>query len=950
MEIFSGFCAINAKTIAVTFGVKLDKTTAEDETLYKFVAANSDAKTVTVDEAELQEDGKTVYLTLSDELNNKATAKYSVNIDGVNSYEGKEIAEYSELLQLSDAVVPTVTGVSYPDSNTVKVTFSEPVDSYSTGIASATKITLDGKTVVVPSSAYTLSSTGSSFTINVATAGLQADKSYGIEVAGLSDFAGNTLTKFEGSISIAKDVVAPTVSDVTAIDRSHVKVEFSEKVKKQANGKEFAVKVNGVDVTGAIVPFNSAAPDGKTFVVTLTTPATAGNNLVTITNFQDLQNNPTNAGTSSFTKEVTFADTNPALSGTAATVKSIANKYYAVLTFDRDVVENGVKTVSGKVVTTDGITDDVTTWNLVDSSVLDIDSNQIAIEVPSSAKSGNYTLKLTTGAVVDKYGHTTKSDAQVTFTYNANVIDTNVTGTPAQSAAPNLDIVTVTFDKPVGDDALDPAHYTVNGVQVFDSAVFYTNKQTVQLKLKAGAITTTGAKVFKVSGIAGVKDKTFDGVSPNPAKINFTENVKPVVDSVELISLQKVRVTFSETVQSAAVTDFEVKVNGVEVTPNSFTVNGAVAVIELPQALTSSTVPVTVSIVDEITDAVGNVTDLGQETTATVNFQDTAGQAKVAVEEAEALFDPDGNLDNATAASARAKYEAAVAAVNNAGENTTYAARLAALKAEVLVAEAEDFAATADLKLAANRDILFEASTGKEDLAETAVAALASSTLKTNLDSRLNAFVDSNTEFAAALSAGLTNIYLEDGSYTGVSVTTDGTHIVGTEDTVVAGISVGADEVTIDGLAIVPASIAGTTAGIVVAGDDVVINEVTIDGTGVSGARGIEVAGGSDVTVTDSEISNVVTGLYANPAVTLTFTGNVVSDVTVGIGSDGFDLETNTIEDNEFTGYTSEGIGSSGKYNPTDAAKLASLKTLLEGKNEFTHADGTANKDSVKLY
>lgn len=753
--------AINAKTIAVKFGVKLDKASAETESNYTFAKANSDAASITVADAKLQEDGKTVLLTLGTTLNNKTGAKYSVNISGIKSYEGNDIAEYTELLQLSDSAAPTVTGISYPDSNTIKVEFSEPINSYSTGVASATKITLDGQTVYVPSSAFTLdTNTYKSFTIDVSAAGLQADKTYGITVSGLSDFAGNTLTKFEGSITLAKDTVPPTVTNVSAIDLQNIKVEFSEKIK--ANTPLFKVKVDGADRTVTINPFNTTNPDGKTFVAKLSSPLTAGNHLVTIHTFQDLQDNPTNAATATFTKEVTFADTNPVLTSTAGSVRSIGGNYYVVLSFDREVSENGTATVSGTYVA-NGVTYTVSGLNIVDSGDIDIASNEIAIQLPANSVSGDYTVTLSKTAVVDKYGHNMKADAEVTFSYNANVIPANVS-TVTPNNAPNLDTVTVVFDKDVSDDALNVSHYTVDGVQVFEKAIFFGDKRTVKLTLRSGAITTTGAKVFKVSGIAGVKDKTYDGVGTNPPKVTFNENVKPAVQSVELIALDKVRVTFTEDVQNVepAGTDFEVKVNGNAVTlgASSTVESNGVVVITLPTPLSSSTVPVTVSVVDDgtrVADLIGNKTDVGQTKTATVNFQDTTGQADVAIQEAEAQFNMTTGAfaAGATASTARAKYEAAVTAVNNAGlsTNPTYANKLADLKGLVTIAEAEEFAATADLTVTANYDALFTGSSSKYSVASAAQAAMANATLKSAVGTRVSALNSEKTKLDAALAS-----------------------------------------------------------------------------------------------------------------------------------------------------------------------------------------------------
>ncbi|MBC3887785.1 hypothetical protein GH810_05625 [Acetobacterium paludosum] len=811
--------ALDGQELLVTFATVVDKGSAETTTNYVFNAANSSAAgNLAVSAAKLQDDKKSVVLTLSTPyLNNKTAASYLGNIKNLTTVDGTKVAEYSKTLNLFDAVAPTVTGITYPDSNTIKVAFSEPINTISTGIASATAIKLDGSTVVVPSGAYTLATDKKSFTINIATSGLASSKNYEMTINGLTDFSSNAMTKFVGDITFAPDTTNPTVTSLIAIDLSHFKVTFSEPL-KQVGGLYFAVKIDGTSYSGTIANANTTTPDYKTFIFTMTSPTTlvtAGNHVVTVNNFQDTAGNPTNAALSTFTQELTFAVTKPVLASTVGTVKTIGGNAYVVYSFDRDVLASG--SVSGTYVK-DSVTNTVTGLVLKDSTTLGIEKNEIAVTAPTVT--GDYTVTFQTSSVRDTYNNAiAKTD--VTFAYG-NTTPATVSAVAQGTTSATMDYVTVDFSKEVSNAAVDPSHYTVDGVQVFSGAIFVGDKTHVKLTLNSGAIATTGTKTFTVSGISDVTDKTYDGTTY--AKIPFVENVKPVVQKVELTALNTVRLTFSENVTHVTLGDFEVKVNGAVATTTLAGANDNVVTLTLTTPLTTSTTPVTVAIVSGtgITDTAipGNLTPEGQLTTATVALSDTKGIADAALQSAFAQFNFGANsvtdatlATGKTAATARTAYNAAVTAVNNNGNtaNTvnlgkgtspSYAQSLAWLNAAVLVAEAKDFGQTADLTVTANLttyntmitaantainatadNVVATADSGKTNLAtskglmttEAGFVATANTTYNT-LASSIDAVVATSGNTAVNLAAAETaydNAVAAEGNLTTLSAATD---------------------------------------------------------------------------------------------------------------------------------------------------------------------------------
>jgi hypothetical protein len=763
--------AINAKELQVKFTKEVNKASVETTAPYTITSANSDAATtVTVSAAKLGDDKKTVTLTLTDGavLNNKATAKYLVKVaNTIITPENEKLKEYSELVSMYDATVPTVTELSYPDSNTVKVAFSEPVNTISTGVASATTIKLNGSNVIVPSGAFTLAADKKSFSIDIAAAGLQANKAYTIEVASLTDYATNVLTKYTGAISFATDSTKPAVTELTGKSLQNLEVVFTEKVDTTAS---FKVKVDGTLDAGATI--TNASADKKTFAVKLTAPVAKGNHVITIYDYKDLAQN---AG-DSYTKEVAFESSKPVLNNTVGSLRNILGTNYIVFTFDRDIAISSAS-ISGTYVDDSSVTKNVGPLTLVeDATVPSLAKNEIALST-TGLSTGNYKLSLAANAIADTFGQNNDA-AELTFSYSADVVSTTVASVKVNGTgggeSGSLDTMVVVFAADVSTEALNPSHYTIDGVQAFESAIFDGDKQNVKLTLKSGAIATTGDKTFAVSGIPNVTDKTYNGIGSNPAKLSLKENVKPEITKVELTAYDKIRVTFSEDVVNADAADFVITVNGIDKTANAVSESNGIAVLTLATAdkLTSSTTPVTAGIKTgaDIADATGNKTEVGQVKTATVNFEDTEVNAINALEAAIAQFDFAGSNDGAlatgkTVATARVAYNAAVAAVDNHGDtatilassnNKSYADVLSVLKAAVLIAEAEDFAKSADLTIKANYDTLFTGATSLNTVANGAVMAISGNNIisgaaasKTDLGTRSTALTTAKGEFDA---------------------------------------------------------------------------------------------------------------------------------------------------------------------------------------------------------
>lgn len=215
-------------------------------------------------------------------------------------------------------------------------------------------------------------------------------------------------------------------------------------------------------------------------------------------------------------------------------------------------------------------------------------------------------------------------------------------------SANNTDLskVTVNFSNDVGNDALDVNKYTVDGVKVFESAIFDGSNQKVTLTLKDGALTTSGTKTIKVSGV--------DNVTDYSTTATFYENVRPVVVKLEIIAQDKIHLTFSEAIKNTTIdgTDIEVLVNGKKIT-QEISVAGQgtdTLVISLNDAdkLASSNTQVKVNIksTNDLSDTTGNLVPTTEIISFITNDTFTSLQANVAIALETALKKDLTNKDN----------------------------------------------------------------------------------------------------------------------------------------------------------------------------------------------------------------------------------------------------------------------------------------------------------------
>lgn len=569
--------AINAKTIEIKFNKPM-----KESTLVNSGATDTlNSTNVVIDEvgtasvvtdasvlASLSADGKTLTLTAAGAEYFKGQYTILVKKE-VESAKDEALTAYSSVLTVNDTVRPSVVGVSYTDSTTAVIKFSEQLQ----GPGSVTFARADGVAFTGAAPSASLDADGN---IEVNLSGINAadvDKDITVTIVGAVDYVGNLVSPNPVTATVklsTADQVAPTVSTVTALANNKLEVKFSE----QLNGNPTVV-VPGATVTGYI----KDSTDPTKYIVSLDTRLTGLQN-VTVSGFSDKS---LNAG-SSTVKIVNFSVDTVDPTVAATRVEKINGVEHLIVTFNESVSPVNAKAIAGTVVK-DFVTSSasITTSSLNFSLYNPVNgmSNSVKLDI-TALTAGAYTVTLPTGVVQDLNGRDSVSK-QVSFTRDSNTdatkpeIDTTVDASELAPLVASNGItvtgsnkLTVSFDKKLdGASATNAANYRIEGA-VVTSAVLTSNTTsaaTVELTLDNN-VSVTGLRNVTISGV-----KADNGVVMNDYHTTeyLTENVKPTF-TAKLTAANAITLTFSENVINVigttgeAADDFVVKVDGVDVT------------------------------------------------------------------------------------------------------------------------------------------------------------------------------------------------------------------------------------------------------------------------------------------------------------------------------------------------------------------------------------------------
>lgn len=517
-------------------------------------------------------DNKSVTITLATALSNYTAYAFVVQNITKADFVTK-VPMYSTVINYLDLVRPTVVSVVSIDNVTAKVTFSEEMAGK--GIVKVKDAA--GVDVTANFTSSALSADAKSFTVSMTNALVLNGVNYTLEVLGSTDLSGNLLSPNPSTAIITKKVeetVAPTIVSITSPSSNSLVITYSEKVSVPGTvaiggGAVLTISTNPVignatvDASGTVYSVNVPAAN-------LGAVTADGVYNVVVSTFIDVNGNTTASQTKavSMVKDVT----GPAY--VSNQILDIAGTKYLVLTFGEkaaagsfidtaaDITTSYVDTAgilqTGSLILVGPATNAMTEYNptgalTVDSVKIDI-ANQVA---------GTYTITIPAGLVQDDLTNS-NLPKQITYSLNSTIADsTKPTATVTAFQIADNDTVTVTFSENVEmASALNLANYTVDGLNVFKTAVFNTTTKVVDLTLNENAISYAGNHAFT---IANVKDLAGNTMMTNTTVQTAIENTRPVITKAELTAANVITITFSEAIAALPVaTDLDVKIGSVQ--------------------------------------------------------------------------------------------------------------------------------------------------------------------------------------------------------------------------------------------------------------------------------------------------------------------------------------------------------------------------------------------------
>lgn len=536
--------AINLKQIKVTFNKELDKTTAEDQTKYYL---NASGLTSTNATAVLQDDKKSVVITLNNALTNGSA--FSFKVDGVKTADGKTITSDLYNVLVNDKEAPTVSKVEYTSAGKVVITFSEPLNTSVTPI-----LRVNGNPVAA-------SFVSGSDTKVEATVSLTKGSTATVYLAGAKDLAGNEMDLFNGTVTAPNDNTAPKVVSVTQVANDTLRLVFDEELGSGAydlasnevkilKGSTLYTNGNPTGTTISVTKNTTVDPTGKTYDVKIDLDAATGSDgiyangatsqaltlLIDANAFGDAYGN---TNTEAFTQNVTMNKDTAGPVLVSGKVSSDKTKFE--LTFNEDIVFPSGADSNIVVTDANGVRYTVATGS-GETSVSGTDSKTLLLDIVSGTgtiANGTYTIKLNPGAVTDVGGNN-----------NATVTTSITVGDAADTTKPTANITNaggaknkflVTFSEEVTPaTALNAANYTLDGKALpAGTDIYFTNsnKNAVEIDLPAnsinfGSVSSDADAVLEVKGVA---DKAGNVVDTTRATVKVADNTPAVLESAQLV-------------------------------------------------------------------------------------------------------------------------------------------------------------------------------------------------------------------------------------------------------------------------------------------------------------------------------------------------------------------------------------------------------------------------------
>jgi trimeric autotransporter adhesin len=211
--------AINLKQFVVTFNKAVDKETAEDVDNYELETEGT--ASLTGAKLELQEDGKSVLVTLGTEAEQQE--KVTVTIENVKDVNGTVIEDTTfEDVEFLDTTLPEALSAEVVGNDTIKVKFSEPIKTFSKD-----DFEVDGGSYFIKD----VYATNNNTELNIELYSSLEEGTVKVEVGnGVEDYAGFGVLSKTFEVEVVEDTEAPTIVGYKNAKPNQVTLIFNEDI------------------------------------------------------------------------------------------------------------------------------------------------------------------------------------------------------------------------------------------------------------------------------------------------------------------------------------------------------------------------------------------------------------------------------------------------------------------------------------------------------------------------------------------------------------------------------------------------------------------------------------------------------------------------------------------------------------------------------------------------
>jgi trimeric autotransporter adhesin len=550
--------ALNNKQVAIVFNQEVDSTDAENKAFY----TRAGVALASGDLVELQEDGKTVVITLAGSETNQTKIKYAVakNLRTAD-LALKLAAKVEQEVTFADLAVPTVVKVEQNGPKGVKVYFNEPVTN-----VSSSAFSVDGGKYYA--SVGTIDNQRYSVELNFGTVLTEGEHTLVINKTNVvKDAAGLYVAETTMNFGMVKDAVLPTIVDAEAKSQTKVVLTFSKSL--DATYAATTVLSNyyhsATNYTPTSIRFVPGSNNTQLELTFTGNPLPAGNVSLNIKKevVKDLFGNKNVAG--STTVAVSVDSTKPEVTGLNVKTDKKLEVLFSESVVGSTVASNYVlKNSAGEVIKSKSYANSV--GNPIGTYTYNSTEKKVTLDLAASLPAGSYSLEVSgvkDGALVANIMEATTLNFTVTDTTAPTVTGT---GDLIAAVSPAGQKVVVRFSESMkveGEGSiLDPNNYYVGGAVLdTDSTLVAGNdNMSVIITLPTTTVVTSGLAGNVTVGRVADASGNYTAALSTPVTVSNSGNVLVVSGSAETTSTTSVQ--------------FEVSYPLASIDANKFTVNG----------------------------------------------------------------------------------------------------------------------------------------------------------------------------------------------------------------------------------------------------------------------------------------------------------------------------------------------------------------------------------------